>query len=133
MASRAEPKTRPTDVPVADFLGTVEPPDRRAEAERAVALVTAGTGVQPVMWGASIVGWGETAGDVPWPVVGYAPRKAQHVFYLLDDYGPVEEQLARLGPHSHGRSCLYVKRLGAVDEQVLSDLVLYAWRRSISA
>jgi hypothetical protein len=133
MVSRTEPKTRPTDVPVVDFLATVESPDRRVEAERAVALMTAVTGTQPLMWGTSIVGWGETAGDVPWPVVGFAPRKAQHVFYLFDDYSSVDALLARLGPHSLGRSCLYIKRLEAIDEQTLSDLVLLAWRRSISA
>ena len=129
----AQPKTRPTDVPVGEFLSTVEPTARRAEAIRAVELVTEATGTIPVMWGTSIVGWGETDGAVPWPRVGYAPRKAQHVFYLLDDHGPAEGLLARLGPHSHGRSCLYVKRLDAVDERVLADLVLLAWGRSISA
>lgn len=132
MAS-AEPKTRPTDVPVGAFLTTIEPAARRTDAERAVELISATTGVVPVMWGTSIVGWGETEGPVPWPRVGYSPRKAKQVFYLLDDDAPAQHLLARLGPHSRGRSCLYIQRLDAVDERVLADLVLLAWGRSITA
>ena len=36
----AEPKTRPTDVPVGDFIAAVENPRRRADAEVVRAMLT---------------------------------------------------------------------------------------------
>ena len=53
----AEPKTRPTDVPVADFIAAVDNPRRRADAEVMQALLSEMTGVAPVMWGPSIIGY----------------------------------------------------------------------------
>src|SRR5690606_23855519 len=75
----AEPKTRPTDVPVDEFLATVDEP-RRSQAEAVRELMTRATGVEPVMWGPSIVGYGtmqytNTSGTYDWPVVGFSPRK----------------------------------------------------------
>ena len=54
----SEPKTRPTDVPVADFIASVENPRRRADAEAVRAMLSEVTGLEPVMWGPSIVGYG---------------------------------------------------------------------------
>ena len=56
-------------------------------------------------------------------MVGFAPRKANLVLYLMDGYEHRADLLARLGPHSLGRSCLYLKRLDAVDMDVLRELV----------
>ena len=53
---RAEPKTKPTDAPVADFIAAIEDPRRRGDAETARALLREVTGMEPVMWGTSIVG-----------------------------------------------------------------------------
>ncbi|HYN94343.1 MAG TPA: DUF1801 domain-containing protein [Pilimelia sp.] len=124
----AEPKTTRTTASVTDFLAAVPDP-RRADAEALCALMTEVTGEPPAMWGASIVGFGafryKTAagrgGD--WPAVGFSPRKQALTLYLsggLDAYGDL---LGRLGPHSTGKSCIYVKRLAEVDRQVLRTLV----------
>ncbi len=40
----SEPKTRPTDVPVADFIAAVENPRRRADAEVVQALMAEASG-----------------------------------------------------------------------------------------
>lgn len=134
MPKAPAPKTRPTEVPVGEYLTTVEPPARRLEAERIIALVTATTGVEPVMWGASIVGWGESAmryangATLDWPVIGFTPRPTQHTFYLLRGFEAVRDELARLGSHRIGKGCLYIRRLEAIDESVLSEVVARAWR-----
>ena len=124
----AEPKTRPTDVPVADFLAAVEPAGRRADAETLSALLAEVTGQPPVMWGPSIVGFGSYASvgsaktPVDWPIIGFSPRKTNLTVYIMpgfDAHGPL---LARLGKHKISGSCLHLNRLSDVNLAVLREL-----------
>ena len=120
----AEPKTRPTDVPVADFIAAVDNPRRRADAEVMQALLTEATGEAPVMWGPSIIGYGCYRGPTgDWPRIGFSPRKAQLVLYVMGDFDAREALIARLGKVSTRGGCLYINRLDAVDEGVLRELV----------
>jgi hypothetical protein len=120
----AEPKTRPTDVPVADFIAAVDNPRRRADAEVMQALLTEATGEAPVMWGPSIIGYGSYRGPTgDWPRIGFSPRKAQLVLYVMGDFDAREALIARLGKVSTKGGCLYINRLDAVDEGVLRELV----------
>ena len=59
--------------------------------------------------------------------MGLSPRKASLTLYGLTFYGSNDDLLARLGPHTTGKGCLYVKRLDDVDPEVLSELVARAW------
>jgi hypothetical protein len=114
----AEPKTRPTDVPPAQFIAGVENAARRADAETALTLLADVTGEPAVMWGSSIVGFGSYRGATgDWPVVGFSPRKAELVLYLALDFPERASLLDRLGA-----SCLYVKKLAEVDMDVLRNL-----------
>ena len=120
----AEPKTRPTDVPVADFIAAVDNPRRRADAEVMHALLTEVTGEAPVIWGPSIIGYGSYRGPTgDWPRIGFSPRKAQLVLYVMGDFDAREALIARLGKVSTKGGCLYINRLDAVDEGVLRELV----------
>ncbi|WP_084073007.1 DUF1801 domain-containing protein [Demequina sp. NBRC 110052] len=128
-------KTRPTDVPVEEFVARVTPERRRLEAQRVVALLTEATGEDPVMWGPSIIGWGTyhyeyasgRSGD--WMKVGFSPRKAQLTFYGLKDSEAQETALTRLGAHTTGVGCVYVKRLDDIDVQVLRELAVAGMAR----
>lgn len=92
------------------------------------------TGVEPVVWGDSIVGFGRqpyaTADGVQreWFAVGLAARKAALTLYGLTFYGSNDDLLGALGPHTTGKGCLYLKRLSAVDSEVLAELILRAWQ-----
>lgn len=127
-----EPKTKPTDVPVADFIAAVENPKRRAEAEVIQAMLAEVSGETAVMWGPSIVGYGSyktPTGD--WPRIGFSPRKAQLVMYLspsCDGYGAL---LDKLGKHKTSVACLYINKLDDVDQDVLRELAVrsVAWMR----
>ena len=55
--------------------------------------------------------------------VGFSPRKAATVVYLMDGFEQRADLLDRLGPHSIGKSCLYLKRLDDIDLAVLEELV----------
>ena len=120
----AEPKTRPTDLPVADFIAAVENPRRRADAEVMQALLTGMTGVAPVMWGPSIIGYDSYKGPTgDWPRIGFSPRKAQLVLYVMGDFDGRADLVSRLGKVSTKGGCIYINRLDAVDEGVLRELV----------
>ena len=127
-----EPKTKPTDASVADFLEAVEHPGRRADGKVVAALMAEVTGEKPVMWGPSIVGYGSYRGPTgDWPIIGFSPRKAQLVFYIMKGFRESGELLAKLGKHKTGGGCLYVTRLDGVDMGVLRTLCAesVAWMR----
>jgi hypothetical protein len=89
------------------------------------------------MWGPSIVGYGsydyryDSGRTGTMCKAGFSPRKAALTLYLVDDHGArqadADALFARLGPHSTGKSCLYVKRLDKVDLPVLESLVALSW------
>ena len=128
----SEPKTKPNDASVEDFLAAVEPARRREEGRTICALMQAVSGEAPVMWGPSIVGFGRyvnvTANgrSAEWPRMGFSPRKAALTLYLAST-PQTDAMLARLGPHTTGAACLYVKRLDQADMGVLRDLCVAGW------
>lgn len=119
----SEPKTRPTDASVDDFISAVENPTRRADAEVVRAMMDEITGETAVMWGPSIVGYGSYNGPTgDWPITGFSPRKTQMVLYVMGS-ADLDEKMGRLGKHTTGVSCLYVKKLADVDQAVLREIV----------
>lgn len=128
--------TRPTPDDVDAHLATVEPPARREDAQAVLALMREVTGAEPVLWGGSMVGFGRqpyrTADgkDREWFAVGLAARKAALTLYGLTAYGSQADLLERLGRHTTGQGCLYVKRLTDVDLDVLRELVERAWAQN---
>jgi len=129
-----EPKTRPTTVPVSDFLAR-ESDARRADCEALVRMMEAATGEPGVMWGDAIVGFGRYAQSyrngtaLDWPVVGFSPRKADLVLYLMQGFEGADALLARLGKHRTSKACLYIKRLSDIDTGVLQALIEQAVAR----
>ena len=70
-------------------------------------------------------------GATEWMALGFAPRKAALTLYgIYSENRPVEPLFEQLGPHTTAKGCLYIKRLDAVDEDVLEKLILAAWERS---
>ena len=125
----AENKTKATKASVAGFLGAIADETRRADAKALVQLMQAATGEKPKMWGTSIVGFGsehyvyESGREGDMPLVGFSPRKAATVLYGLRGGRGSEALLARLGRHTEGKGCVYVKRLDDVDQKVLAEML----------
>ncbi|PZQ87448.1 MAG: hypothetical protein DI534_14665 [Leifsonia xyli] len=70
-----------------------------------------------------------TTGTNEW-FIGFSPRKASLTSYgVHDDYAERDPLFDELGPHTVGRSCLSLKRLDAVDPEVLERLTRRAWER----
>jgi hypothetical protein len=125
-----ENKTKPTSEDVSRFLDSVPDERRRQDAKALCGLMERITGEPPVMWGPSIVGFGsyhyryESGREGDAPLAGFSPRARELVVYLDCDAAAHDALLARLGPHKVGKSCLYLKRLSDVDENVLRELVV---------
>jgi len=120
----------PTTADVDGFIDAVANENRRSDARALCELMTSVTGEPGVMWGSSIVGFGSyhyryesgRTGDAP--VAAFSPRKTNLVVYLVSGF---EERypklLERLGPHTTGKTCLYLRRLADVNPHVLRQLV----------
>ncbi len=125
----AELKTTPNDEDVDGFLQSVDDDVRRRDAIRARDLMTRLSGDEPRMWGTSIVGFGrrtyrtKSGGESEWFKIGFSPRKQSLTLYIMDGFDEYESLLADLGPHTTGKSCLYVKDMDKIDESVLEDLI----------
>lgn len=132
-------KTMPEAADVASFIASVEPEAKRRDAQVLDALFRRVTGEEPVMWGPSMIGYGqyhykyETGREGDWMRTGFSPRKAKHSLYLMGGYcDPVTGEkhaadLAELGKHSRGKSCLYINKLADVDIDVLERIIRNDW------
>src|SRR5690242_11837256 len=113
----AEPKTRPTTVPVDDFIDSLEGDQVRDDCRTLVRMMTKTTGCKPEMWGTSIIGFGRywwtgaSGRKTEWMITGFAPRKANLTVYLWPQFDGRAELLDKLGKHSSGKGCVYIKRL----------------------
>jgi Domain of unknown function (DU1801) len=132
--AKAELKTKATAVSVADYIAALPDARRREEAAAIDALYRRVTGLEPKMWGPSIIGYGsydyryESGREGTMCRAGFSPRKAALVFYLHASDEPEAEALfAQLGKHSRGKGCLYVKKLSDVDLAVLERLAGLSW------
>jgi len=128
----SEPKTKPTDASVEAFLDAVEHPVRRADGKVVARMLADVAGEPPVMWGESIVGYGSyksPTGD--WPILGFSPRKANLVLYIMTGFAEQIALLDRLGKYKTGAGCLYINKLADVDEDVLREMaeMSLAWTR----
>ena len=129
----AENKTQPTRQSVAKFLNAIEDEGKRRDARAIDKLFRRVTGEKPVMWGPSIVGYGTyhykyaSGREGDFMRLGFSPRKQNISLYIMPGVGKYDALLAKLGKHSTGKSCLYVKRLEDVDMDVLEELVRQSW------
>jgi hypothetical protein len=126
----AENKTKPTKSSVAAFIDELTDETKRADAKALVKLMQSATGEKPKMWGPSIIGFGsyhykyDSGREGEMPLLGFSPRKAATVLYRMTGFNASKVLLARLGKHTTGKGCLYIKRLADVDQQVLEALAV---------
>lgn len=126
----AELKTKPTKVSIASFVAKIVDEKKRADAKALIAMMKDATKSEPVMWGSSIVGFGSYSyayasgrtGD--WPIIGLSPRKQNLTVYIMPGFEEFGDLLGKLGPHTTGKSCLYIKRLSDIDVPTLKKLIV---------
>jgi hypothetical protein len=127
-ARMPENKTKLTKSNVGEFLDTLADPVRRADAKALLKLLQTAAGEKPKMWGPSIVGFGsyhykyDSGREGDMPLIAFSPRKAATVLYGMIGFDEAAPLLAKLGSHTTGKGCLYIKKLADVDQRVLAAL-----------
>ena len=125
----AELKTQKNSKSVTTFLNSIENDIRKKDAFTLLELIEDVTGEQPKMWGTSIVGFGNYHYKYPsgregdWFLTGFAARKQALTLYLCFDLSKYTGYLEKLGKHTTGKGCLYIKSLEDVDIDVLGSLI----------
>ena len=131
----ANNKTKPTKLSVTAFIDGLTDPTRRADAKALVKLMESAAGEKPKMWGPSIIGFGschytyDSGREGDMPLIAFSPRKAATVLYSMTASSDSKALLAKLGKHTTGKGCLYIKKLADVDQQVLEIMI----RKSLAA
>jgi hypothetical protein len=130
----AENKTKPTSASVDDFIAKIENSRRRTDARTALKIYKQVTGLPPVMWGPSIIGFGshhyvyETGREGVMPAAAFSPRKAYMTFYVDNKFEGAEELYAKLGKYKKSVACLYINKLEDVDLDVLYEIIAREYR-----
>lgn len=128
----AQNKTQPTKLSVAAFIAALTDDAKRADAKTLVKLMQTESGEKPRMWGPSIIGFGsyhykyESGREGDMPVIAFSPRKAAIVLYGASGSAGSKALLKKIGKHSMGKGCVYIKKLADIDDTVLKKIVANA-------
>jgi hypothetical protein len=123
-----EPKTKKNDADVEAFLKQTD--EKRVEDVMKIhSMMEEITGEKAKMWGKSIVGYGQSSYKTAdgklheWMATGFSPRKQNITLYIMPGFDRYEQLLEKLGKHSIGKSCLYIKKLSDIDETILREMI----------
>ena len=125
----AELKTKPTNASVKEFLNQISDEERRNDCFTVAKIMAEITGEKPKMWGPSIVGFGTqhykyaSGREGDWPITAFSPRKKDLTLYVMMGLENHEELMEKLGKHSTGKACLYIKRLSDLHIPTLKKLI----------
>lgn len=125
----AENKTKPTGASVVKFLEQVEQEQKKKDAFVLLDLMKSITGEEAVLWGPSLIGFGnyhykyDSGHKGDFFIVGFSPRKTALTVYIMPGFKRYDSLMQKLGKHKTGKSCLYIKRLADVDMDILTELI----------
>lgn len=129
-----ENKTTVTPVDPYEFIDTwVESPEKKQESLVLIELMKRITGHEPKMWGPTMIGFGDwhyispSGREGDWFSMGFSPRKAAFSLYVTMDASAHPDIMSRLGKHTTGKGCIYVKRLSDIDMKVLEELAVSSY------
>jgi hypothetical protein len=125
----AEPKTKPSDASVSDFLDAIPNDQVRKDCWEILEIMHDITQAEPVMWGDSIIGFGtyhyiyKSGREGDWPIAAFSPRKQNITLYIMSGFDQYDQLLGNLGKYTTSKSCLYIKRLSDVHKPTLVKLI----------
>jgi Domain of unknown function (DU1801) len=127
--SMAELKTKRNDASVDDFLDSIKDEQVRKDCRAIADIMQKATKAKPQMWGSGIVGFGSrrykyaSGREIDWMLIAFSPRKQNITLYISSGFDGYDELTAKLGKHSCGKGCLYIKRLSDVHLPTLKKLI----------
>ncbi len=122
-------KTKLSDTSVDVFLSSIKGEQVRADCYALTEIMEKATKAKARMWGAGIVGFGSRKYRYPdgremdWMVIAFSPRKKNITLYIAPGFVGCEDLMAKLGKHSQGKSCLYIKNLQDVNIPTLRKII----------
>jgi hypothetical protein len=125
----AKNKTIENQNSVSDFLTKIPDEKKRKDCSTIIDKITENTGLEPKMWGTSIVGFGiyhykyESGHEGNAPLAGIASRSNAITLYLTSNFVNREELLSKLGKHKTGKGCIYIQKLEDIDINILTKMV----------
>lgn len=126
----AEIKTKPTTVSVEDFINNVSEEQKRKDSFTLLQIMKEATGEEPVLWGSSIIGFGNkrykspnTDREVDWFRIGFSPRKANLTLYLITSLKEHAKAFEKLGKHKIVGGCLHINKFEDIDLNVLKEII----------
>ena len=127
--AKTELKTQKNDASVDDYLDKIPDDGQRADCKVIHAMMQKASGDPGSMWGSAIVGYGTyhykyaSGREADWMRIGFSPRKGKTTIYLSNGFDQYQDLLAKLGKHSTGKGCLYIKHLSDVDQGILEGMI----------
>ncbi len=122
-------KTKPTTRSVKLFLDDLIPEQRKKDSWTLYRLMEKITSSQGVLWGTSIIGFGDyhykyaSGREGDWFLTGFSPRKNALTLYLMCDISHQSIDFSTLGKHKKGKGYLYIKRLDDVVLKALKNII----------
>lgn len=132
-------KTKLTATSATAFLSSLKDEDVRRDSRVVARLMAEATKSKAKMWGSHIVGFGQRTikyadgRETPWMLIAFSPRKANLTLYVGRRFDGRDALLQKLGKHSTGGGCLYIKRLSDVDLPTLKKIVAASVKRAKKA
>ncbi len=132
----AELKTLKNKVSALAFINTVVDPVQKQDALTLLKVMKEVTGEKPMMWGTSIIGFGEyhykserSTQEGDWPLTAFSPRKQNLTVYIMPGFKDYKELLKKLGKHKiSGGSCIYIKRLSDIHLPTLKKIIEHGYK-----
>ncbi len=125
----AKNKTVETTKSVAAFIKKIAVEKKRTDFSAIVELITKHTGLEPKMWGTSIVGFGsyhykyESGREGDAPLAGLASRANTITLYFGSTFDKREELLSKFGKHKLSGGCIHIQKLEDIDTGILVKMV----------
>ena len=125
----AKNKTTETGNSVAEFVATINDEKKQKDFSEIIKMIKKQTGLEPKMWGPSIVGFGsyhykyESGREGDAPLAGISPRANSITFYLGSNFDKREELLAKFGKHKIGGGCIHIQKLEDIDKSILLTMI----------
>ena len=125
----ADLKTKEESIEPSAFINAIDDQIRRNDALQIMELMGQITNKPPKMWGPSIIGFDkydyvyESGHSGTMCKIGFSPRKGAHTLYLMLGLGDFDVELQKLGKHTTGKGCLYIKKLKDIDLDILHQMI----------
>jgi hypothetical protein len=126
----AKNKTTYTNSSVTEFVNKVENEVKRNDSFKLIEIFKSITGLEPKMWGPTIIGFGnyhykyESGHEGDAPLAAFSPRKDSLVLYFAPEFENREVLLSQLGKHKSSVACVYVKKLSDIDLKILEIMIV---------